>query len=505
MFPIDNFFRAASLWPHRAAVEIDGPDGRRAISYKALATMARAVGAGMQAIDPTPQSRVGICGYNSFEHLLGWLGCFAAGKVWVPLNPRNGCDELDRIIDLTQPSIIVFDADCGEKFSATTAHLICGKGTDPSADHQMQDIITNFDGAAPQTHDLSLDDLQAIKFTSGSSGMPKGVMQSYRVWNSCIASMLVSFQFDQADRHLIAAPMTHGANTLILPVFTVGGTQLFAHDSGPSTIIKAIEDLQASIVYVPPTMVYMMLADKALATADMSSLRHFVIGGAAIRPDMVAVAMPKFNYALETCFGQTEVPQIAICMRAAEWQDPQNYASTGRATMLTKIGIMDAGGNFLGTDEMGEIVLAGDLVMKGYYKMPDKTAETIVDGWLHTGDIGYIDARGYVFIKDRIRDVVVTGGFNVYPSDVEAVLGQHPDVRECVVFGVADDKWGEAVHAAVELHEGAVGDAAALIGYVKQHLDSVKAPKAVHIADALPRSAVGKVLRREAKRQFTAN
>jgi fatty-acyl-CoA synthase len=140
--------------------------------------------------------------------------------------------------------------------------------------------------------------------------------------------------------------------------------------------------------------------------------------------------------------------------------------------------------------------------MKGYYTMPEKTAETIIDGWLHTGDIGYIDARGFVYIKDRIRDVVVTGGFNVYPNDVEAVLGQHPDVSECVVFGLPDPKWGEAVHAAVELTRGANTDEAALIAFVKSRLDSVKAPKRVHVTDQLPRSPVGKVLRREARVKF---
>jgi acyl-CoA synthetase (AMP-forming)/AMP-acid ligase II len=246
----------------------------------------------------------------------------------------------------------------------------------------------------------------------------------------------------------------------------------------------------------------MMLEDDRINDIDLSSLRHFIIGGATIRPDVVARAMPIFNHAMETCFGQTEVPQIAICMRSKDWQDPANHASTGRATCMTDIGIMDASGKLLPAGEEGELVLAGDLVMKGYYKMPEKTSETIIDGWLHTGDIGYIDDRGFVFIKDRIRDVVVTGGFNVYPNDVEVVLGQHPDVVECVVFGLADDKWGEAVHAAVELSKQASTDEAGLIAFVKSRLDSVKAPKRIYITDALPRSPVGKVLRREAKLVF---
>ncbi len=502
MTPIENFFRAAALWPDRAAVEIAHIDRIEQISYAALADMVRAVAAGLQSIDPDPQSRVGICAYNHFEHLLGWLGCFAAGKIWVPLNPRNGQDELNRIIDVTAPSMIIFDADCAKKFANTTTHLISAKGEHQRAKSRIYDLVNEFKGVVPTQHPAHLDHLQAIKFTSGSTGMPKGVMQSYRVFNACIASMILSFEFDSADRHLIVAPMTHGANTLIMPIFAVGGTQLFTHNSRPAGIINAIQTLRATTVYVPPTLLYMLMAEDHLDGADLSCLRHLIIGGAAMRPDMVAAAMPHFNHALETCFGQTEVPQIAVCMRADEWQDPQNHASTGRATVLTQIGIMDGAGQLLGPGEMGEIVLAGDLVMAGYYKMPDKTAETIIDGWLHSGDIGYIDSRGYVFIKDRIRDVVVTGGFNVYPSDVEVVLGRHPAVRECVVFGVDDAKWGEAVHAAVELHDGNTATSDDIISFVKQHLDSIKAPKMVHITDNLPRSAVGKILRRAAKDLF---
>ena len=504
MMPVDNFFRSAARWPDRIAVEILDDAGHRQISYRQLADQVNALAAALQAIDPAPQSRVGICAYNSFEHLLGWLAAYAAGKVWVPLNPRNGRDELDRIIDLTEPSIIVFDADCSAKFGAVSAYLLGGRHNAETdrADGWIGDLLVAHEGAVPTRQPLAPDDLQAIKFTGGSSGVPKGVMQTYRVFNSCIASMLASFGFDADDRHLLAAPMTHGANTLILPIFAAGGTQLFMGPTSPTAILEAIAALRATTIFVPPTVVYMMLEEAALDRLDLSSLRHFIIGGASIRPDVVARAMPIFNNAMETCFGQTEVPQIAVCMRAADWLDPQNQASTGRVTCLTRAAIMDPAGNLLPPGSEGELVLAGDLVMKGYYKMPEKTAETIIDEWLHTGDIGYIDARGFVYIKDRIRDVVVTGGFNVYPNDVEAVLGQHPDVSECVVFGLPDPKWGEAVHAAVELTRGANTDEAALIAFVKSRLDSVKAPKRVHVTDQLPRSPVGKVLRREARMKF---
>lgn len=506
MMPIEHFFRAASLWPDRIAVEADMGAGEPLyrLTYGELARRTNALAAAFQGIDPEPGSRVGICAYNSVEHLVAWLATFAAGKTWVPLNPRNGKDELNRIEGVTEPSIVVIDGDCLDKVDPQAATTVLGKPVGSGFDGPgLWDLIDLHDGEVPVRHERSLDDLQAIKFTGGSSGVPKGVMQTYRVWNTCIASMLTSFEFDAGDRHLIAAPMTHGANTLIMPILAKGGTQLFmGPKSGPVAIMDAIEKMRATAMFVPPTVIYMMMADDSIGARDFSSLRHFIVGGAAMRPDAVAKAMPVFNNAVETCFGQTEAPQIAICMRAADWQDPANQASTGLATALTRVGVMNPSGHLMAPGEMGEIVLKGDLVMKGYYKMPDKTAETIIDGWLHTGDVGYIDERGYVFIKDRIRDVVVTGGFNVYPADVEAVLGQHPAVKECVVFGLPDEKWGEAVNAAVETHAGADASEEEIIAFVKERLDSVKAPKRVHLVAELPRSPVGKVLRREAKELF---
>jgi len=500
MFPVDNFFRRAQRNPDSTAVI----DGARTIAYTDLAGRVNALAAAYQAIDPKPQSRVAVFAYNTVSHLIAWLATMASGKTWVALNPRNGNEELQRILAVTEPSILVADGDCIDRLDPKGATVILGKeeGATRKPERTMDALIRAYEGHRPARYTLSLDDLQAIKFTGGSSGIPKGVMQSYRVWNTYIASMIASFEFDAQDRHLLAAPMTHGVGTLMMPILAQGGTQVFMGPAKPASILDAIERHRITTVFLPPTVVYMMLAEPGLAARDLTSLRHAIVGGAAIRPDVVRKAIPIFNNALETCYGQTEAPQIAICLRAQDWQDARNLASTGRATLLTQVEVMDGQGRILPPGAMGEIVLKGDLVMKGYFNRPEETAKTIIDGWLHTGDVGVIDERGFVFIKDRIRDVIITGGFNVYPSDVEAVLGTHPAVRECVVFGAPDDKWGEAVQAAVELHDGSNADETAIIAFVKSRLDSVKAPKRVHFTDHLPRSPVGKVLRREAKAMF---
>ena len=172
-----------------------------------------------------------------------------------------------------------------------------------------------------------------------------------------------------------------------------------------------------------------------------------------------------------------------------------DLASVGRPTILTQVGIVAADGAFLPPGQEGEIAFRGDLLMTGYLNAEEETDRTLVDGWLRSGDAGILDERGFLFLRDRIRDVIITGGFNVYPSDVEAILATHPAVADCAVFGVADDKWGEAVHAAVQLRPGYALDPRDLMALVKQELGSVKTPKEVHAFDALPRSAVGKVLK----------
>lgn len=489
MLPIDHFYRAVATYPDRIAVK----DGDVEVTYAELGASVAALATAFQDIDPSPQTRVGICAYNTRDHLLAWLATFAAGKTWVPLNPRNGRDELSRICGVTSPSIVFIAGDCADKLDAPDGAVCL---------NDLSALVEQHQGRSPTRHELDLDDVQAIKFTGGSSGQPKGCVQTYRVWNTCVASMLYEFGFDKDDKNLLAAPMTHGTNTLIMPTFAAGGCQVFMGPAKPAAILDAFERDRITSVFVPPTVIYMMLEEEGLEGRDFSSLRHLIVGGAAIRKDEVPRAMKVFNNALETCYGQTEAPQIAICLRAVDWMDPANAASTGRATVMTRVEIMDPDGNVLPRGETGEIVLKGDLVMQGYLDMPEKTAETIIDGWLHTGDVGVIDERGFVFIRDRIRDVVITGGFNVYPSDVEAVLGLHPDVTECVVFGLPDKKWGEVLLAAVEVRDGAQITGDEIVAFVRERLDGVKTPKAIHIVDELPRSPVGKVLRREAKVMF---
>jgi acyl-CoA synthetase (AMP-forming)/AMP-acid ligase II len=349
---------------------------------------------------------------------------------------------------------------------------------------------------------LEPTDLQSIKFTGGSTGRPKAVMLPYRTQNAVIANMLAHFPFTADEVHLCVAPITHAVGTYILPVFAKGGRHVMMRKPVPALVLEALERRGVTLLFLAPTMIYTLLAEPGVAERRYPALRHMIYGAASMPAEKVRAARAVFGPVIETSYGQTEAPQVISAVTAAEYDDERNLASVGRPCIFNRVEIMGPDRAILPPGETGEIVVRGDLVMKGYYRNPEATAAAIIDGWLHTGDVGYRDERGYLFIKDRLKDVVITGGFNVYPADVEGVLVRHPAVYESVVFGVADDKWGERVEAAVQLRPGATAEPAELAAFVKERLGSVKAPKIVHLVEDLPRNHLGKVLRREVRARF---
>ncbi|MFF7395214.1 class I adenylate-forming enzyme family protein [Achromobacter sp. NPDC008082] len=525
MYPIDFFFRAAEQYPERVA--LDGPDG--VITYAELAASTRALAAALQALDPEPQTRVAICAGNSAQHILALLAVLASGKIWVPLNYRSTAREIGRILDATTPSIVIVDQaggpltatgdgarihlDDGDDSAGTGKGSGQGASSDSGADAgtgsssgnssgagsrsslRLNALLRQYAGREPTRHALSRDATQAIKFTGGTTGLPKGVMQPYRAWNAGIINQISSWELTREDRYVVSAPITHGTGTYVLPVLASGGAHLLLDSVTPATITAAFRERGGTLSFMPPTLIYMIMAQDGVSRADFPHLRNLIYGGAPMPPEKIDRAREFFGPVLGTTYGQTEAPQIATVLRPADLNDPRNRASVGRATWLSDVAIMAPDGTLLPRGEIGEVVVQGDLTMTGYWRLPEKTAETLIDGWLHTGDTGLIDARGYLFLKDRLRDVIITGGFNVYPVDVENALSSHPAVYECSVFGLPDDKWGEAVHAAVQFHLGAQADADALKAHVRALLGPVATPKQFHIHDSLPRSSVGKVLK----------
>ena len=492
MRPIEHLYNRVERSPN--AIAIAGPG--EPFSYRRLLTAVHALGAAFQSLAPEPGSRVGICAHNTVEHLIALLATYAAGKVWVPLAPRNSRADLDRMIGATRPTLFVADESCLDRFTPTGAPIVVGKTTGtPGTLPSVRGLIAEWSGRQP-TH-IARDDRDAhiIKFSGGSTGTPKPVVQSLRCVSAQIDGLLACFELDAGDVNLIAAPLTHGASCFVLPVLSVGGRHVMLEEPKAPRVLDAIEKYAVTTMYAPPTLIYSMLEDPSVTTRNYGSMRHLIYSAAPMRPEQIRQAQRVFGSVVETAYGQVEAPQIITAMRARELEHDENLTSIGRPSPVAELAIMSPAGDLLPNGETGEIVVRGPLLMNGYLDRPDLTAQTIVDGWLHTGDLGMRDDRGYVFIRGRLRELINTGGFKVFPGEVEAVLAKHPAVAECSVFGVPDEKWGEAVHAAVRVVDGSGVSAADLVAFVKAELGSVKAPKAIHFVGELPRNAAGKVSR----------
>jgi len=488
MTPIEMFFRAATIWPEAIAIEWQG----QRLQYKQLLARVTAVASALQQIESRPGSRVGICAFNDLDHLIAFLATFAARKVWVPLYPRLGQTELPTMVDFTEASIVITHEGSRELFESLDTRVVTlgAQGKESFAELESSGM-----GKRPEQHVPGLDSVHAIKFTGGTTGLPKGVMQPVRAWNTNIVTQIHTWGMSGGDRTLIAAPMTHGAGTYIMPTLASGGTLVIVDRQKPEQLIEVLAEQKIATVFLSPTVIQLMADIPSVDAFSFPELRNLIYGAGPMQPQAVKKAQGIFGECIATTYGQTEAPQIATALSAKDLAKPELRASVGRETLLTRVAVMNEDGMLLPPGEIGEVVIRGDLVMTGYWRQPDKTAETLIEGWLHTGDLGTFNEVGCLLLKGRSKDVIISGGFNVYPGDVEKILTSHADVSDCAVFGVPDDKWGEAVHAAVELHREV--DAESLIEHVKASLGSVKAPKKIHVYESLPRNAYGKLQRQE--------
>ena len=494
VFPIEFVRTQAGRTPEAAAAS----NGCETWNYARLIAEVDAMAAALQSIAGTERPRVAVCGNNTLDHAVTVLGVHACGGVLVPINARNSAVEVGAQIDRVAPHIIFTEAVTAHLFSTCSQPKIAGQPFD-EADHVAKQVRSNFAGCAPVWPNVVPEDVNGIKFTGGTSGAPKAVEQSFRCVSTLIRTMVETFGFDPGERHLCVAPISHGAGTFMIPVLASGGLNHLVEKPAPELVLSLLEKGIGTTTFVTPTMIYAIIDAAGGRCPEFRELRHLIYGAAPMPPEKVMQARSFFRGKLEAVYGQTEMPVVMSILRADEMADDRNIASAGRATRHCEIAIMDPSGSILPPGETGEIVGRGPLMMNGYFRMPEATAQTIVDGWLHTGDVGYLDERGYLFIKDRLRDVIISGGFNVYPIEVEDALVQHPSVRECVVFGVPDEKWGERVEAALELAAGAEGNREEIIEFARELVGPVKAPKCVHIMPELPRSPIGKVIRAEAR------
>lgn len=476
------------------------------LSYGDVQRISHRVARGLQRSGIAPGDKVAVLSSNHALAFACVFGISRAGAVWCPVNPRNEASENRYVLDAFDCACVIFHSNYGPMVEQMRAGLpklrllVCLDQPSPFA--------AGFDDWLDGLGDEPLlveppDDLAMIAGTGGTTGSPKGVMLTGRNLETMSALTLMGYPFDGRPSYLALAPLTHAAGVLCLPVMALGGRVVIMPKPDLGEFLALIERHRITHTFLPPTLIYMLLQHERLAMTRLDSLQCFWYGAAPISVARLEEALAKIGPVMAQLFGQTEAPMMISMMSPREhfYADGsvarERLSSAGRPGPLVQVTTMDGEGRLLPTGETGEIVVRGSLVMAGYYKDPKATAEAGRFGWHHTGDIGRLDADGFLYIVDRAKDMIITGGFNVYSVEVEQALMQHPDVQDSAVVGLPDDKWGERVVAVLQLHAGRSVSPEDIQAFVKARIGSVKSPKQVEIWPDLPRSKVGKVLKKD--------
>ena len=481
------------------------------LSYAEVQRISHRVARALQRAGIAPGDKVAVLASNDATAFACVFGIARAGAVWCPVNPRNEASENRFVLDAFDCSCLIFASAYAPMVEQMRPELpkvrafVCLGEALPYAPSLAQ-WLEGVDDAALEV--ATIDDVAMIAGTGGTTGSPKGVMLSGRNLETMSALTLMGYPFEGRPTYLALAPLTHAAGVLCLPVMALGGRIVIMPKPDLTDFLALIERHRVTHTFLPPTLIYMLLQHEKLATTKRDSLQCFWYGAAPIAAARLEEALTKIGPVMAQLFGQTEAPMMISMMHPRDHFKAdgsvarERLASAGRPGPLVQVATMDGEGRLLPTGETGEIVIRSSLVMPGYYKDPAATAEAGRFGWHHTGDIGRLDADGFLYIVDRAKDMIITGGFNVYSVEVEQALMQHPDVQDSAVIGLPDDKWGETVVAVLQLHAGRSVQPAEVIAFVKARIGSVKAPKRVEIWADLPRSKVGKVMKKDIRAEI---
>ncbi|MDN5916191.1 MAG: long-chain fatty acid--CoA ligase, partial [Pseudonocardia sp.] len=500
--------KGASLGRDAPCLTLDGAS----LSYGDVVDLSHSVARALRRSGVAPGDKVGILSANDPTAFSCVFGIARAGAVWCPINPRNGAAENRELLELFdcaaliyQPSFDDLVAEIAPTLPELRTLVRLGPGDPPPRSPAVAfgPWLAAADAEEPPRA-ASPGDVVALVGTGGTTGRPKGVMLTDRNLEAMSAITLMSYPFDGRPVYLALAPLTHAAGVLCFPVMALGGEVVVMAKPDVGAFLTLAETHRVTHTFLPPTLIYMVLGHEALDATDLSALQCFWYGAAPMSAARLQEALSRIG-PMAQLFGQSEAPMMVSTMSPAQHRRAdgspalERLSSAGRPSPLVTVAIMDGEGNLLPTGERGEIVVRGSLVMSGYYKNPDATAEVSAHGWHHTGDIGYLDAENFLFIVDRAKDMVITGGFNVYSAEVEQALMAHDAVRDCAVVGLPDEKWGERVTAVVQLQPGSSVGTDELVAFVKARVGSVKAPKQVEFWPDLPRSTIGKVLKTDVR------
>ncbi len=496
--------RALARFPDRLAFAWDG--GR--LTYRAARDLIGRLQAAMSAAGLRKGQTAAFLSANSAETWCAGVAAQGLGVVVTWLHPLGAlADHLDVIADSGATALVVdprTHASRGGELAAGAADRLAVVLTMGKADFG-RDLAAAAEaiGEASPVDLATADDYAIINYTGGTTGKSKGAIRRHRAVAASVLATSSDFEFPAVPRYLAAAPITHVSGTKVLPSLLRGGTVHLLKGFDPERFLHTIANERINFTLMVPTMIYVLLDHPALDRTDLSSLELVLYGASPMSPTRLVEGLERIGPVFSQLYGQTECYPVSVLRKGDhDARRPELFASCGFPIAGCRVSLRDEDNNEVAPGEAGEICVQSAHVMEQYWKRPEQTAEAFAGGWLHTGDIARADERGYLYIVDRKKDMIVSGGFNIYPREVEDVLSSHPDVAMAAVVGVPHDKWGEAVTALVVAKPGTSPDAESLVQLVKDRKGSTHAPKQIEFVDALPLTAVGKVDKKVLRAKF---
>ena len=491
-------------------------DEKIRLSYAELNKRVNCLANELLALGLKKGDRVALFSRNRYQLLEGAFAIYKAGLVEVPLNARLSIQELEEMLKNSETSALILsdefieDIEKARSRFPTVKHYIATSDAPPSM-LDYETLIREGSISEPKIV-VGMDDLASLNYTSGTTGVLKAVMLSHRN-RICQAKkhMLVpGIDIDQNSVMCHVTPVTHASSSMVLPIIWRGGCNLILKGFDVEALLKTIERERVTHILLVPTMLNFIMANPALKSYDLTSIRTIVYAASPMPVERIKKALEIFGPVLIQCYGLTETSALVTFLSKEDHlhlDDPmrmKRLASAGVPSIECDVRIVNEHGEDIKPGDVGEIIEKGEDTMIGYWKALDLTSQTLRDGWLHTKDMATVDENGYIYIVDRKFDMIISGGFNIYPSEVENVLYEHPAIFEAAVIGVPDDQWGESVKAVVILKEGTKVTEEELIEHCKKRLASYKKPGSVDFVMEIPKNSSGKIMRRQIREKYWA-
>ena len=497
--------RALARYPSRTAFSWPGGS----LTYRGATDLIGRMQAVFMKLGLPPGARVAFLTANRADTWCAGVAAQLSRLALTWLHPLGSLDDQLFQLEDSEAEMLVIDAnafgDWGGELAAKVQGVMTVFTLGPA--NYGIDLLATIEEAGHATARCfaRADDFATLNYTGGTTGKSKGALRYHREYGGFASAILADFEIPEAARYLTVAPISHVAGTKVLPTLMRGGTVHMLKGFDPEAVLTTIEQERINFTLFVPTMIYVLLDHPALARTDLSSLELLLYGASAMSPSRLVEGIERIGPVFSQLYGQTECYPVSVLRKVDhDLGMPELFLSCGFPIAACEVKILDGDDDEVETGEAGEICVRAPHVMAEYWKRPETTEETLKNGWLHTGDIARKDERGYMFILDRKKDMIVSGGFNIFPREVEDVLSQHADVAMCAVVGVPDDKWGEAVTAVVVAREGTHPDADELINLVKARKGSAHAPKQIQFVEELPMTGVGKVDKKVLRARYWA-